>query len=341
MFALAGWLLYRTVGGNGTDVLALCLNAPTPSLLLLAFLLYGSAQFVGALRWQFLLSAIHLPIDFGPAARLNLIGGFFNLALPGAVTGDVVKVAYATRIHPGHAVELALVAVMDRIVGVAGLVCAAALATIPGHLRWSWETGQTSRLTRLVGAFAWPALRWLALLYILYRMRNLLMRISFLRRTVTAIGRRLPHFVKAPIKRVNAAVTLYDHHRSAIWKALGLSIVIHLLLLSGTNCAIGRAIRPWHDRSFTDYALVTQASNATGLVAITPGGIGLRDMAAADLYNKYLNTYRDNEQLYNAAIPLINSLIIVLWGLVGALLFCLGKSNISTQVPPKTNETSP
>ena len=46
MFALAGWLLYRTVGGNGTDVLALCLNTPTPSLLLLAFLGRVAPEFV-------------------------------------------------------------------------------------------------------------------------------------------------------------------------------------------------------------------------------------------------------------------------------------------------------
>ncbi len=345
MFALAGWLIYRTVNGNGTDFLAVCLNAPTPSLLVVAFCLYGAAQFAGALRWQLLLKAVQLPIGFWPALRLTLVGNFFSLALPGAVTGDVVKVAYAARRHPGHAVELALVDVVDRIVGVAGLLCTAALATIPGRLDacFAWHFAKPPPLTRLVAAFAWPAIRWLALLYILYRMRHLLMRLSFLRRVVTAVGRLLPRFVKAPVKRVNAAVGLYDRRQGALWKALGLSVVIHLFLLSGINCAIGLAIRPWqfrNDRSFSDYALVTQVSNATGLVAITPGGIGLRDMAAADLYNKYLN-YRTDDQLYNAAIPLINSLVIVLWGLVVALLYFLGKSILSTQIPPKPNESSP
>ena len=345
MFALAGWLLYRTVSGNGTDFLAVCLNAPTPSLLLLAFLLYGAAQFAGARRWQTLLKAVQLPIGFWSALRLTLVGNFFSLALPGAVTGDVVKVAYATRIHPGRAVELTLVDLMDRLVGVAGLVCAAALATIPGYINgaFAWETGQAPLFTRVVGRFAWPALRWLALLYILYRMRHLLMRLSFLQRAVAAVGRRLPRLVKAPLLRLNAALNLYDRRQGALWKALGLSVVIHLFLLSGVNCAIGCAIRPWHfsnDRSFSDYALVTQVSNATGLVAITPGGIGLRDMAAADLYNNYLNTYRANEQLYNAAIPLINSLVIVLWGLVGALLYGLGKPLLSKQSPTSNIETS-
>ena len=70
---------------------------------LLALVLLGTAinTVVGISRWQLLLKAQGIALDWTKTARLNLIGGFFNLALPGAVSGDLVKAFYIAREHPG------------------------------------------------------------------------------------------------------------------------------------------------------------------------------------------------------------------------------------------------
>ena len=50
-----------------------------------------ASAFLGPIRWQLLLRAQGIKLSMGRTAQLTLIGNFFNIALPGAVSGDFVK----------------------------------------------------------------------------------------------------------------------------------------------------------------------------------------------------------------------------------------------------------
>ena len=52
------------------------------------------------MRWRMLLAGQGIRISFGDAFRLTFIGMFFNTALPGAVSGDVVKGYYIVKQQP-------------------------------------------------------------------------------------------------------------------------------------------------------------------------------------------------------------------------------------------------
>ena len=63
---------------------------------------------------------------------LGFIGNVFNLVIPGAVGGDLIKAAYLVRMHVKKTQAIASM-VIDRIIGLLGLFT---LATIAGALVW-------------------------------------------------------------------------------------------------------------------------------------------------------------------------------------------------------------
>lgn len=79
---------------------------------------------VSALRWRLLLkikSQEELPV--GSMIKLTWIGLFFNSVLPGAVTGDLIKLVYARDLDRKlDRTFLVTSALMDRILGLIGLL---------------------------------------------------------------------------------------------------------------------------------------------------------------------------------------------------------------------------
>ena len=86
------------------------------------------AVFLVSLRWQKLLQAFKITVGYVAVLRLNLIGLFFNTIIPGAVSGDLLKVYYVCRGNKNNSKFLALLSVLfDRIVGLYGAFSAASL----------------------------------------------------------------------------------------------------------------------------------------------------------------------------------------------------------------------
>ena len=88
---------------------------------------------MGIFRWNWLLKAqsIHLPLR--RVAQLTFIGGFFNIALPGAVSGDFVKAFYVGREIPGQRARAFASILFDRVAGVSALVLVSAVAMLLAH----------------------------------------------------------------------------------------------------------------------------------------------------------------------------------------------------------------
>src|SRR5262245_22961942 len=64
-----------------------------------ACLLYLVALMITFFRWHTLVRALGLSFALRDAVRLGFIGNVFNLVIPGAVGGDVIKAAYLCRIQ--------------------------------------------------------------------------------------------------------------------------------------------------------------------------------------------------------------------------------------------------
>jgi len=89
---LAFGLVYGTIKSTESDIWESLYRA-NRSLLIFSLIFHGMILLIACYRWNLLLRAqgIYLPIV--TVLRLSIIGVFFNLTLPGAVSGDIVKMS--------------------------------------------------------------------------------------------------------------------------------------------------------------------------------------------------------------------------------------------------------
>lgn len=95
-----------------------------PLILAAALALVG--LLITFLRWYVLVRAQHLPFRIRDALRLGAMGCCLSLALPGAISGDVVKAAFIASQQSRRSVAVATV-LMDRALGLWGLIWVIAL----------------------------------------------------------------------------------------------------------------------------------------------------------------------------------------------------------------------
>jgi uncharacterized protein (TIRG00374 family) len=101
-----------------------------PAMLTIAF--FGYVQIaITTWRWKLLLEAQDIRLNFRRAWGLVMIGMLFNVVIPGAVGGDLIKGYYITRSTAGRKSHAATSILMDRVVGLIGLLfLGAAMAVI-------------------------------------------------------------------------------------------------------------------------------------------------------------------------------------------------------------------
>ena len=112
---------------------------------------YLTALMITFARWHRLVVAQGLNFSIKDAFRLGFIGNVFNLVIPGAVGGDVIKAAFLCRMQPDKKPQAVASMVLDRVLGLLGLFL---LAGIAGLAFW----GTADRQVRLLIGTVWLAL---------------------------------------------------------------------------------------------------------------------------------------------------------------------------------------
>ena len=99
-------------------------------------------------RWFWLVRVVEPRFRSGAAFLLGFIGNVFNLVIPGAVGGDLIKAAYLVRMDINRTQAVASM-VIDRILGLLGLFI---LAGIAGAFAWPLASRQVRVLIVVVWA---------------------------------------------------------------------------------------------------------------------------------------------------------------------------------------------
>lgn len=327
--AFAGALITVTVRSTGADVLAE-LRAGSGFLLGLAACLYGGIIFLTVVRWRFLLRVQGVDLGIGVLCRLTLIGVFFNLAIPGAVSGDLLKMAYVAKRAPDRGAEAVLTIMLDRVMGllglfvVAGVMVAVCLPWILG-LSGEYRILQAGIFAVGLGSFGG------AVGALLVEFRERLVRLRVVKWGIDLARRWLPGAVTHIISRFVEALDLYRQHRRTVLVALLISIAVHTGLGLNLYC-VGRALHVEQLR-VRDYLLATQVANTVAAVPVTPGGLGTRDATVARCFDAL-----GANPVKTGAIPLVFTLIIVLWGVVGAGVFMATPRHAAAAVSDKKGE---
>jgi hypothetical protein len=148
--AVAFGLLGLAIYSNREEIRGVLNRSIGWRLLAVAFGIYLTAIVLTFGRWFLLLRAVEVPLSLRDAIRLGFIGNVFNLVIPGAVGGDVVKAGFVIQKVPRERRVHGLASmVIDRLVGLLGLFL---LAAVLGAITWQRTTPEVHRLTIVAGA---------------------------------------------------------------------------------------------------------------------------------------------------------------------------------------------
>lgn len=98
-----------------------------PLIFLLPLFMYFASQVVVAIRWWLLLKTQQIKIPVTKAITLHLLGLFYNIFLPSAVGGDLIRAWYVTK-HTQHRFEAVLSIFVDRVLGFLSMIILVLLA---------------------------------------------------------------------------------------------------------------------------------------------------------------------------------------------------------------------
>jgi uncharacterized membrane protein YbhN (UPF0104 family) len=93
-----------------------------PAWFVPALLTAFASMAIITIRWWLLLRLEKIELPLADALKLTLVGQFWNNVLPGAVTGDFVKMYYIGRKSPDKKAEAYATVMIDRVVGLAALI---------------------------------------------------------------------------------------------------------------------------------------------------------------------------------------------------------------------------
>lgn len=118
-------LLARLFSGGGTaDQIHRLIAAADARWLAAGLLSALGTEVLCAVRWWLLLRIFGVPVPFARACAFTLAGLFYSFTLPGAGGGDVFRILYGIRLHPGKKVQVAASVIADRLCGLMALVVA-------------------------------------------------------------------------------------------------------------------------------------------------------------------------------------------------------------------------
>lgn len=131
-FALAFAIIFWLWNSGKIDFGLIAESAKNPVPWLIGLLLLLVQILCATYRWKLILETkIKTPLNFPRILGVEWIGLFFNTILPGAVTGDLVKLLYAKDLSPGiDKTFLVTSALMDRILGLFGLISLLGLSSM-------------------------------------------------------------------------------------------------------------------------------------------------------------------------------------------------------------------
>ena len=226
-----------------------------------------ATAFVAAFRWGMLLEAQGIRLAIPRLLQLSFVGNFFNVALPGAVSGDFVKAFYIAHEYPGARSKAFGSILFDRLLGLSALVIVSLTALLFGIEKFIGSP-VLSGVKVFVLTAGLCVFVFYAYLFFVREDHDPLLRLgqAFERR-----GGKIGSTFGA-IVRIYLGVRVYHSERKLVFKTLLLSCSIHLLAGFACLCfarALGETQIPV-DGLF----VVAPLGLLVTAVPILPGGVG-------------------------------------------------------------------
>lgn len=259
-------------------------------VVLCTLLIFVFTNLVAVARWQGLLRGQSIHITYLEALKLCMIGVFFNTAIPGAVSGDVVKGYYIVSQQPNKRGRIKAFATLfiDRLLGLSALICVSFVAML-FHYKSMSGSGTLKPLCGLI------TLLWLGVVAFY---AFVLIELSLFHRFKELL-RRLPG-VGDLASRMFEAVKIYENRRHIIVQGLLMSVAIHCALIF-SFIILARTLGGFGSVSTDKFFFLVPFGLLVTAIPIAPAGLGtghaaflalfqlVGSKAGADLFTAYVS----------------------------------------------------
>ena len=219
-------------------------------------------------RWQWLLEAQNIRLSWSRVFQLSMIGNFFNIALPGAVSGDFIKAFYIGKELQGQRGRALGSILFDRLAGVSALVLVSGGALAIGF-RSYLHSPLLNAVRVLILIAATAVLFFYGYLFLIQEHHDPVLQI------LKKIEKR---FAKTgSLTRIYEGIRHYHHHRKTVIKVLAISILVHLTV--GWCCLnFAQALGESH-LSLLPLYIVFPLGLLVTAIPVAPAGMGTGNIA--------------------------------------------------------------
>ena len=277
-FGLVGVLIWWMIGSGRLNTSSLSIFYENTNFLMVSLLFWvGVPVGLGSLRWHMLLRGAKVHVAYLRALQLQLVGLFFNTAMPGAVSGDLVKAVYVVRDQRGQKRTAAAIAIiLDRVVGLMGLFTIAGIGSV-FFLQSLSANPVLLPMAYLVFLCGLGMIVFLAIVFYPHKPG----RDPFER--ILTKKPWLIHYLFAAALKVYRALRSYRDHPRDLFAAWGVSVLIQGLGISYywyTTVQLTGQIPP-----FFEFVIVLPFGMIATVLPIAPGGLGVGHLAFDKLFS--------------------------------------------------------
>ncbi len=272
----------------------------------LAFAVYLAALTTSFLRWFTLVRALGLPFRLRDALRLGFIGNVFNLVIPGAVGGDLIKAAFLCR-EQSRKTQAVASMFIDRALGLLGLFL---LAGASGAFAWAEAPDQARRLIVLVWLAVLLGVAGLGVLFTpaLYRPLN---------QRLKGRGR-----LETIVVELETMASAYRDRLGTVLGALAMAVAGHSMLVVAFY-AMSLALFRGHVPSLADHFLLVPLTLFTTAVPLPFGALGVSEQASQQLFDMVRHP--------KGAVAMMGFRVLMYaGGLVSALVYLVNLNQVRT-----------
>ena len=288
--------------------------------LVAALALYTMMILASAWRWGLLLKAQRILLSFRRLTSSFLVATFFNNFLPSNIGGDVVRVA-DTAPAAGSKTLAATVVLLDRGIGLIGLVFIAALGATAGPRLIDAGPG--------IGA----GMLWAAFVGATIVAAMLVIKPRVLPRMLQPLRVMHPEWVDERLLRLGDALERFRENPAAIVGCFAGAIFVQAVLV-GFYLAIARSIDI--PIGFLELALVVPVSFIVQMLPVSMNGLGVRE-ATFGFYFSRLGLPLESALL----LSFMGAALIMLFSLSGAIAYWIRKRHPQTPESPENQASVP
>jgi uncharacterized protein (TIRG00374 family) len=263
------WYLFKS-GRLSKESFIRLFKANNIPFIVFSGLIFLGAQLLAVSRIMLLLKTIGYSLRFSHGFKLTMIGNFFNMVIPGAVGGDLVKGFYLFKDEDDSKGRSSGIVIMDRVLGLFALICIGEVSIL--YLLRNTGTALDHYRNELYAVSAAVGLLFLLSAFFLVFARNPNVR-SLFDRLLTALFRRSMFYYMAD------GLGVLVHNRRILFYTFLLSILIQMLSLTGLLILCN--LLPEALPNILALAAVSSVVLLLGTIPVTPGNIGWTELIAA------------------------------------------------------------